>query len=178
MQYLAGYVFHKTFIRIRKSKSYYNNAELQWCAQLLKDSKIECEEEQNDKQLIAIKNRGGLWSVCHDAEMIFVEIEKIFRKQTGSFRTKIDQARIIEKALINSNVLDYFRSSCDKTDVMEIEWADKLLERVLVLYIRVQTHSYAKDIKEQFKHKAKQNRKRALRTELKKANDETNCSER
>ena len=51
---------------------------------------------------------------------------------------------------------------------VEEETSNNLLEMIIGLYIRVQCHSYAKDIKEKEKVKRKSIRKQSLRTEIKK----------
>ena len=114
--------------------------------------------------------------MCEDIELIFVETEKIIRKKTASFSTKINQEEIVEKALQNSTVLEHFKAFCDQMDNGESIWAEKMLEKILDLYCKVRSHSYAKDVKERFKVKATVSRKRALRKELKITTDKTDCS--
>ena len=48
-----------------------------------------------------------------------------------------------------------------------------ILEKMLMLFTRVRTFSYAKDIREKYKSKKKQVTKSSLRTEIKKASSST-----
>jgi len=47
-------------------------------------------------------------------------------------------------------------------------WEKSLLFKILQLYVRVRMHSFAKDVKEKYKAKTDEMKKRSVRTELKK----------
>lgn len=52
------------------------------------------------------------------------------------------------------------------------ECSHLLLKKMLQLYVRVRMHSFAKDIKEKHKVKFDENKKRSLRTTLKKKEEQ------
>ena len=76
LQYLAGYIFHKFY---KKLKQQLKNNELymQYCSILLGGKVYQDEEEI----LVNAKNRRGLWKVNSDMQNMFLLIEKLFRKE-------------------------------------------------------------------------------------------------
>ena len=63
-----------------------------------------------------------------------------------------------------------FTSLCESsTTLIKKEIGHNLLEYIIVLYFRVRTFSFAKDIREKHKVAKKDSRKRSLRTEIKKS---------
>ena len=85
LQYLAGYIFNK-FYKKFKQQLKNNEIYMQYCS-ILSAGKV----YQDDKQiLVNAKNRGGLWKVDSDVQNMFLLIEKLFRKETKVFVTKIN----------------------------------------------------------------------------------------
>ena len=58
LKYLAGCIFHKIFVKMRKSKKFRTDRETKWCCELLRSCKL----EEHSHRLIGIKDRGGLLS--------------------------------------------------------------------------------------------------------------------
>ena len=178
LQYLSGYVFHKLFSKLRKSKRYYESFEVKLSCDLLKAAKIDDEAGKEKRRLINIKDRGGLWTICEDGEQMFVELEKSFRKVTSGFKTKVDKDQLLIEAVNNTKILFHFQKLIERTEIHTEELATsdkfcvkKLLTKLLQLYIHVRMHSHAKDIKERMKVKNQQSRKKSLRCELKRLED-------
>jgi len=100
LQYLCGYVFHKIFITLRKEQRYHQVPRIRWSCDFLKAAKVTDESEKHEKRLIKVQGRGGLWTVCKDAEIMFIELETIFRQHTATFSTKIPESEIVEPSRI------------------------------------------------------------------------------
>ena len=132
-----------------------------------------CKLSEHSHRLIGIKDRGGLWSVCENTISIFKTLEKIFRQSTVKFTTKILEPEITSKALKNLDIRGSFSQISQKVDVDFAKqiWQEKLLTKILQLYIRIRTHSFSKDIKKH-KHKKAENKQQSLREQLKRATHE------
>lgn len=165
IQYLSGYVFHKTYCNLRRNKHYHDSVLLQQSAEILRQSRV----DDKSQRLISIKNRGGLWTLQKDVENMFIEVEKIFREKTAIFVTKIDYKEFVDFLFTNAVVYSCYKNIYTSIDVtVDKENADNLLEILLGLYIRVRSHSYAKDVREKNKIQKKCMKKNSLRTEIKK----------
>ena len=105
LQYLAGYIFHK-FYKKFKQQLKNNEIYMQYCSILLA-GKVYQDEEQI---LVNAKNRGGLWKVDSDVQNMFLLIEKLFRKETKIFVTKINDKCIIETAMQDPNLLQFYEN--------------------------------------------------------------------
>ena len=57
LQYVAGHVIHKIYLKLRKSKNR-NKDHFQQCIQLLRSLKVQPNESQ---KLVSMKDCGGLW---------------------------------------------------------------------------------------------------------------------
>ena len=100
---------------------------------------------------------------------IFLLIEKLFRKETKVFVTKINDKCIIETAMEDPNLLQFYENLCCKAKIkIDEEINFNLLEKLLGLFVRVSSHTYVHNFKERHKLKVKDVKKYFLRTELKK----------
>ena len=116
-----------------------------------------------------MKNRGGLWKVKSDVITIFTISESYFLSATKDFVSKIDADSIISLTLEDAIALSYFNSlrrSIHKNVKKKV--ALNLPEDMLTLYIRVRSHSYAKDKQQLHKISKDKTKSRSLRTEIKK----------
>ena len=93
-----------------------------------------------------MKDRGGLWEVNSDATAIFSAAESYFLSATKQFTIKIDYHEIVSTMMKDPWVLSNFSKmkNASSEDVKK-EVAFNLMEDLLTLYIRVRSHSYAKD---------------------------------
>ena len=170
--YIAGYVFHKVFTKLRKSKDYHQNQNHQLCALLLKSAKVDVYHEK--QWLISARTRGGLWALHSDAENIFVEAEFVFRNTTVGFTNQINYELVIDELMGNSILCGYFQNIYEMSEMsIDKEVLENILETLLGLFVHVRAHSFAKDIREHKKVEEKKIRKRALRTEIKKSSNST-----
>ena len=172
LAYLSGYVCGTLYRRIRKVVKDKTDQQEAYLAILLA-TKIE-NDNSSSKQLVNIKNRGGLWSVSDDTVMIFHVAETLFVKTTALGGNKIEAQSMVDKLLVSPIILSCMSLVC-KSTALQIDQEIKLnlLEHMLTLFIRVRAFSYAKDKKQAFRRMQKKAREKSLRTELKKSS--TTC---
>jgi hypothetical protein len=152
IQYLSGYVFHKTYCKLRMNKNYHTSVFLQQSAEILRQARVEDESQR----LISIKNRGGLWTLHKDVEKMFMEVENYFREKTAIFVTKINYKQFVDSLITNAIVYSNYKNIYTSTDAaVDKENADNLLEVLLGLYIRVRSFSFAKIYERSTKYKRK-----------------------
>lgn len=175
IQYLSGYVFHKTYCDLRRNKNYHKCLALQQSAEILRQSRV----DDNSQRLISIRNRGGLWALQKDVENMFIEVEKVFREKTAIFVTKIDYKELVDSLFTNAVVYSCYKNIYTSINLtVDKENADNLLEILLGLYIRVRSHSYAKDVGEKYKIQKRSMKKSSLRTEIKRKTHSKDASGR
>ncbi len=170
--YLSGYVCGTLYRRIRKVGKVKTAQQGQFLAMLLA-TKVE-NDNLTSKQLINIKNCGGLWSVSDDTVMIFHAAETLFVKTKAQGGNKIEVQTMVDKLLVTPIILSCMGFVCKSTE-LHIDQKIKLnlLEHMLTRFVRVRAFSYAKDKKQAFKRIHKKTREKSLRTELKKSS--TTC---
>lgn len=172
--YISGYVLSTFYRRIRKSDSSNSDIHQKQLA-LLKAGKIENPEKDEliFNQLIDSYNRGGLWHVNSDVLNIFTITEKLFRIEVhGRHITSIDSNKIVENVINDNTVLSHLSNIQEvATITVDQEDAVNFLEQLILLYVRVRSHSYAKEKIEQHKVENKIKKSRSLRTEIKRASE-------
>lgn len=167
IQYMAGYVIHKLYKKIKFSEN--NQGSQQFNDQML-SVLLACKVDIDESQIYCnMRDRGGLWKTTKDTQNIFVQAEKIFRSKTSTFVTNICSNSLVTNMLSDASILSSFRNICYNIPNLNEEIKMNLLESMLMLFTRVRTFSYAKDIREKFKIRKKQSKKSSLRTEIKKS---------
>ena len=130
---------------------------------ILNTAKIE-----NDQILVGTRNCGGLWKVNERAQDIFIHCE--FLSDTSSSPHKIDSQLLTSQLIKNPFVKCDIKIIWESADIIcDSETSKNLLEELIILYLHVRSHSYAKKIKETLKMKKKTAKNRSLRTEIKRA---------
>ena len=170
LQYLAGFVIHKLYIKFRFSK---NSASVfnQHCSQILHACKVDTDESQT---LVEARDRGGLWKVNKKFQAVFLESEKYFREQTSKVLSNLSCQHMVQESMKNVMIISNFNAVVLSVDmVVTKEFRMNLLEHILTLYFRVRSFSFAKDIREKHKADKKASRKRSLRTEITRASSST-----
>lgn len=100
--------------------------------------------------------------------------KKISSNITSNFATSIDSNSLVSEMLHNSIIISNFRDiCCDIEPKVDDELCFNILEKILLLFTRVRTFSYAKDIREKHKCSKKKSKKSSLRTEIKKSSSST-----
>ena len=170
LQYIAGYIVHKMYTKFKFSNNYKSDHSQQTLS-ILKACKVEHDDSQT---LVNLNDRGGLWKVNKEMQCIFIECENIFRARTSTFQTSIDSTSLVSEMLQNCHVVSSYRLICYGVEPkVPNEICFNILEKMLMLFTRVRTFSYAKDICEKYKSKKKHTKKSSLRTEIKKASSST-----
>ena len=170
LQYIAGYIVHKMYTKFKFSNKYKSDHSQQTLS-ILKACKVEHDDSQT---LVNLNDRGGLWNVNKEMQGIFIECENIFRARTSTFQTSIDSTSLVSEMLQNCHVVSSYRLICYGVEPkVPDEICFNILEKMLMLFTRVRTFSYAKDICEKYKSKKKHAKKSSLRTEIKKASSST-----
>ena len=132
ISYLSGYVCSTFARRIRNSKTW-KSKQNQDSLSILLSAKVEiC----GDSMLIDARNRGGLWKVRPEITTIFSVAEIFFKSSTSGIVRSINTKKIIEKLMVNSEILiNYYSVYNDTPEEVEKEVALNLLEHMLTLYI-------------------------------------------
>lgn len=163
LQYVAGYVLQNLY------KKYYavNSDESQQAMAILKAGKLEISDSHTQK-LVSSLNRGGLWSVTLPAQKIFLKTEHYFRQSTlKTGLQKIDFVGITHKSTSDGDILaNYYLIVADAGCKPDSDVKKGILHDIVSLYVRVHSFSYAKDIVQWYKIKAKQIKGKSLRKEI------------
>lgn len=165
LSYVAGYVISKMY---RKSKV---SARKETPEQLELQSLLLSMKSLQDNEYIDSLSRGKLWNPCENLLAITAECEKVFRQHSAGLVREIPlqqvRADILQKPKVKSAwdaILSDASLAKSKTSVTDV-----CLENIVMLYIRVRSFSYTKDVvtKMTIKEKVKFHKK-ALRKTLKK----------
>ena len=161
LQYLSGYVIHALVRKIYKSSDY-RSTQSQNLLTLLYAAKS---DNVSAQRLVASQTRGGLWSVTHECLQIFKPVEEEFCKITrGGHVTKIDGKKISESLVQRVDMVSTFETMVHGyTSSISKETRVCLFEKMIQLYLRVRTFSYAKD-----KTRSQAAKKKILRKDIKK----------
>ena len=169
--YIGGYIFSNLYRRLRKVPC--QSDLIQQKLLLLKAGKIEIMNENDTRYaLVKCRDRGGLWYVSDDVINILIEAEKEFQYRTKGFTVKIIYDDIVKNVID----IDMVQSSMKNMESLysfdtpvEDETTNNFLDQIILQYIRVRAHSFAKDQVDKHKHKFVISSGKALRTELKRS---------
>ena len=164
LSYVAGYIIAKMY---RKSKA---TAGKETPEQLELQSLLSSMKSLDDNEYIDSLSRGKLWNPCENLICIAAECEKVFRQYSAGLVREIPleqvRADVLQKPKVKSAwdaILSDASLAKSKTSVPDV-----CLENIIMLYIRVRSFSYTKDVVTQIKLKEKINlHKKALRKALK-----------
>ena len=133
---------------------------------ILKAGKLEISDSQK-QELVSSLKRGELWSVTLPAQM-FLKTENYFRQSTlKTSLQKIDFVDITHKSTSDGNILaNYHLIVADAGCKPDSDVKKGMLHDIVSLYVRVSSFSYAKDIVQRYKIKAKQMEGKSLCKEI------------
>ena len=124
ISYLSGYVCSTFARRIRNSKTW-KSKQNQDSLSILLSAKVEiCD----DSMLIDARNRGGLWKVRPEITTIFSVAEISFKSSTSGVVRSINTKKIIEKLMVNSEILINYYS------VYNVTLPKKLRRKLHLIY--------------------------------------------
>ena len=101
--------------------------------------------------LVTVKGRGGLWKVNNDTQKIFEICEIEFQRNKTKIMKyhKIDINKLCRNLLKNSLVqFHYYNIYSSISSKLSRENAVNLFEELILLYLRIRSHAFAKDVKE------------------------------
>ena len=172
--YLAGYVFGTFYRRIRGSRKWQHEQSQQYLAFLLAGRSSVAEEELEAHRLLNARDRGGLWKPTKQVIKIFTLAEIHFHRKYAQTVHNVDCDEFVVELLQDNEIISIFSTICAEVNIkIPKEAAMNLFQDLLTLYTRVRAHSFAKDIKEKHLLAAKQQKAHSLRTELKKAQEDS-----
>ncbi len=172
LQYLSGYCFRKIFYKVRGSSKSKTDFGMQTLC-ILKGAKTD-----EPQALTDMKDRGGLWKVNKHAVNIFKQVEIHFCKRLHDSLQHIDASDLVKTCLKDTALKSNMSCIIAKADLeIDKEVATNVFESLIHLFIRVRSHSFAKDIKEKHKRKKSLTKKRSLRTEMKQTGSAKNSSD-
>ena len=169
LQYLGGYVLRNVHFEMKKSKEGFKSS-------LAALSVFKNENKPTDHKLVSALDRNGLWYISEEFQNILLLAEKTFCFEVRNRKSLrlINQDLICSKIVENTAVYNIFQNSLDNADVVITDGESKdLLYALLKLFVRVRSFNFAKDIVQATKLKniAERNSKKALRQNLKAAED-------
>ena len=172
LQYIGGYVLHK--LQYIKHSKRGNSTVSQQSMSILRTGKADDPDVVDSQQLTSSLNRGGLWAISKNAQTIFERTEHSFRVVTGKpCLQRIDTAAVVSKSVSDTDVVAAFTTMLSDTELTVDNVVGKdLLYNIVDLYVRVQSFSFAKDIIQKHKIKAKQLKEKALRKDISRASAE------
>ena len=167
LEYLSGYCFRTVYARLRNSPKH-RSLHSQQCMSVLQAGKCHSDAEMPEKRLVGARDRGGLCKVDERVQAIFRVCEMEFLIFSFGFHTKIDAESLVSKLLKDVIIRSNFSIKCGKADLkIDKEIGKELLHTLLLLYVRVGSHSYAPKIKEKHKQEKKEGKQKSLRTTIK-----------
>ena len=147
LQYVVGHIFHIFYKKVQIKKDW-ESVRIQELLSVLKSAKI---EEDDTQRLLNVKGRGGLWIVNNNTQKLFEIYEIEFQRNKNKIMkdNKIDINDLCEDPLKNSLVQShYYNIYSSISPKVTKENAVNLLEELMLLYLRIRSHSFAKDVKE------------------------------
>lgn len=179
LQYLAGYCIHNLYKKTHACKNR-ESPELQKTLALLMACKCENEAISNQR-LIAAISRGGLWGTVTEIVEILKIAEVEFLRRTHNKKLRnIPFDEIVLFLISHEEVKSYFSLIVEKAEVIIGDETDErtiaTLRSILELYLKVRSHSYARNVVNTVKAKQKI-RTKGLRKDIKKSvqKDASSC---
>jgi len=169
LHYIAGYVIHTLFKRIKFGKNR-ENLESQKLLSIILACKDDGEDHNASTRLVTALSRGGLWLVKPEIQRLLAKVETDFRAFVKLNKRIVNVNELTKKLSYDMEVNSIFTSIVDSCEInVDADVIEKARDLVIELYLNVRIHSYAKDVVE--RHKREQNKtkheRKALRTELK-----------
>ena len=179
LQYLGGYVLFTLHKRIRKSKAWMTSSKQQVLAIL--QAGRQSNNCETPLTLVDCLNRGGLWKVSQTVEQILTVAEIKFKSVTTYCKepiTKISKTDIVDNLEQNPTVDSLFQEWVRSSDLeISKDVSKDILHQVLLLYVKVRSFSFAKDVINKHKAEQKQSKSKALRKEIKNSSDKPTINE-
>ena len=126
------------------------------------------------QRLVDAKDRGGLWRVDEKVKEICKICEIELQIFASGFNTKLNAESLVSTLMKDVVIRSNFSFICGKAEIkIDKEIGKELLHTLLLLFVRVRSHSYANRIKEKHKQVKKEGKQKSLRTSIKKRSNAT-----
>jgi len=126
------------------------------------------EASDSIQKLVSSVNRGGLWFITEPAQKIFLQTEHYFRQFTSKpGLQRVDIVGIAQKSISDCDVLSNYNLILSEAELEPDKHVSKdVLHSTVSLYVRVRSFSFAKDVLQHYKIKAKQTKAKSLCKEI------------
>ena len=173
LEYLSGYCFRTVYARLRSSPKH-RSMHSQQSISVLLAGKCNIDGEIPAQRLVDAKDRGGLWRVDEKVKEIFKICEIEFQIFASGFNSKLNAESLVSMLMKDVVIRSNFSYICGKAEIkVDKEIGKELLHTLLLLFVRVRSHSYANRIKEKHKQVKKEGKQKSLRTSIKKRSNAT-----
>ena len=154
LSYVAGYIIAKMF---RKSKASAKGKET--LEQLELQSLLFSMKSLDDNEYIDSFSRGKVWNPCENLICIAAECEKVFRQYSSGLVREILLEQVRADILLKPKVKSAWDAIISDASLSKSKSSvtDICLENIVMLYVRVSSFSYTKDVVTQIKLKEKIN---------------------
>ena len=172
LQYLGGYVLFALNKRIRQSKKWQTKSSQQVLSVL--QAGKQSDSSNTAQKLVDSVNRGGLWKINPVVEQLFTIAELHFKNVTsGGHITRISKENIVSILEKNHEVVSLFDQWVTSAELeVSKNVSEDILHQALMLYVKVRSFSFAKDVINKYKAQKKSSKSKALRTDLKRTSDQ------
>eukprot|EP00112_Aurelia_sp_Birch-Aquarium-sp1_P008827 Seg1983.6 transcript_id=Seg1983.6/GoldUCD/mRNA.D3Y31 product="hypothetical protein" protein_id=Seg1983.6/GoldUCD/D3Y31 len=166
LQFLGGYVFYNLNRKIFNSKHHKTEIGQQHLS-ILQAGRAD-NNEGCPQKLVDSLNRGGLWKINETCQKILTIAELKFLAFTNVGVTKnIDSKKLVSELCVDQDLLALYQTLLSSAALpVDKDVAKDVLERILILFIKVRSFSYAKEIVNKFKINQRKARSKALRKEI------------
>ena len=131
-------------------------------------------EDTSDQVIVDLLDRGGLRGIKTTTKNIFTRTEYEFRWHTKRNIQNIDILEITKILLNDLDVTGNMFTATDSISNVKEEIVSNVVESMLIVYLRVRSFSYVRDISTQKKmEKNAELKEKALRKTLKKKNEKS-----
>jgi len=174
LNYLGGYILRNLHRKCSKQSKKTNVNEEKEEFMALLDSLHVPEPVGNDSSFISAKDRGGLWYPKKYFTDIIVTAELHFRVQTGKeVCHKICMDKIVGYLLKQPILKSKWSMLVEECGCQITERRSLVfLDQILMLYIKIRSFSYAKDVVQKYKLNQKAAKQKALRKEIQRATNQ------
>lgn len=113
LQYLAGFVLHKLFMKFQYSKKRKSSVHYEQYVSILNACKV---DDDSTQTLVNARDIGGLWKVNLKMQNIFVNCEKMFCKATAKFTSKIVCSDLVQSVMKACSIISHYNAICSTID--------------------------------------------------------------
>ena len=177
MQYLGGYVFYNLNRKIFNSKHHKSEIGQQHLS-ILQAGRAS-DNSGCPQKLVDSLNRGGLWKINETCQKILTIAELTFLAYTNAGVTKnIDSKKLVSELCVDQDILALYQTLLSSAALqVDKDIAKDVLEKILMLFIKVRSFSYAKDIVNKFKISQRKAKSKALRKEIQRETEKPSTKE-